>query len=103
MFDQFHDFAEFAADIVIALAFVRKKTFTAVFNSSCYILVIPTAVFAKSIEWAIAEQTVEILRVVGGVTGEELAFRVLHEGVVALAGLLVKYVIAHVMIDLPLS
>ena len=66
-------------------------------------LTVATALAAQRVQWAVAEQTVEILRVAGGVTGEELAFRVLYEGVVALAGLLVKYVIAHVMIDLPLS
>ena len=76
---------------------VRKCTVAAYFNafaSDVHKFRISRTVFYM-IHRTVTEQTVEILRVAGGVTGEELAFRVLYEGVVALAGLLVKYVIAH--------
>ena len=67
------------------------QTAAAVLDAVIQILEIAAAAAAQRIERTVAEQAVEILRMVRRVAGEKFALNVLGEGIAALLRLFFKY------------
>jgi len=93
---QLHELRVPGYNVAVALAVVGHHTLGAVLYAVLRVAEVALALFPQSVEGAVAEQAVEILRVVRRMAGEELAFLVLEEGVVALLWLLVKgFAVGH--------
>ena len=78
----FHDVHEFAHDILVIFFLVGHQTVRAVLNAVLGIFEIAAAVFAQSVERAVAEQAVEVFLVLGLVTREKFALPVLEKFIV---------------------
>ena len=61
-------------DFFIVIADVREHAATAILESALGILKIAAAVFSQRVERAVAEKAVEIIRVIGLMTGKEFTF-----------------------------
>lgn len=80
---------------------MRPQTSAAILDTVFEVLEVTAALAAQRIEWAVAEQAVEILGVVGLVAGEKLACFMLSKGVAALLRFLFKYTLVCHDICLP--
>ena len=78
---QFHDLIIFAHDITEILSFMGKEAVCTVLDSFFCVLKISSAPIPQSIQRAIAEQAVKILRIVGFMTGKILTFFVAEKGI----------------------
>ena len=73
---------EFVHDILVILFLVRHEAVRAVLDAVLGIFEIAAAVFAQSVERAVAEQAVEVFLVLGLVTREKFALPVLEKFIV---------------------
>lgn len=78
-FRQFNDFLKPAADIVVVLSFMRHEAVRTVLDAAFCNFEVSAAFSPQSIQRAVAEQAVEIFRIVRRMTRKKLAFLVLKK------------------------
>ena len=78
---QFHDLIIFCHDIIIILRYMRQFAIAAILTDICNIFEISAALIAQCIQWAIAEQAIETVRIVRGMTGKILAVFVIEKAI----------------------
>ena len=79
-FCDFQDFAILAHDVGVVFSLVRNLTVAAVLDTLFGVLEITAAFVLQCVQRTVAEQTVEVVRILRFVTGEKFAVFVIDEG-----------------------
>ena len=79
-FGDFHNVTVLAHDVGVVVSLVGNHAVTAVLDPVFGILEVTAALVLQCIQRAVAEQTVEVVRILGLVTGEKFTFFVIDEG-----------------------